>query len=220
MREIFSKYYTEMYSSYKTSAREEPARASDEKFVLIPHEKVMKFTSLIAKPVIDNRGFEVGKVKDIAITVLKNELPIVTGLITTNRFISWNDVGGFGDTFKLSKRSFELSYPQISNDVIFVGKRILDEQLVNENKNIGRVDDVKFMYDNKENKLKIIGICSGVLPRLGIKGFYETIPWQCVSEIRNERPTALVLDLKSRRLSPIPSDHDKGVVSSRFVGYN
>jgi len=213
VREIFDKYYSDMYSQYKTSNTLETPEIKwhEEKFVLVPHERVMRFTSLVSKPILDNRGAVVGKVRDlIMINPVKGrfDFPVVSGLVSEKRIIPWSDIASFGEAFVLNKRIFELAHPQTYSDAIFVGKRILDEQLVHENKNIGRVDDIKFAYDNKENKLKIIGICSGVLSRLGLKGFYDTIPWFCVAQIRDEKPTALVLDFKNKKLFTEIGRHD------------
>ncbi|MFH1630670.1 MAG: hypothetical protein ABIA21_00395 [Candidatus Aenigmatarchaeota archaeon] len=214
--EIFDKYYTQMYSQYRQNNQLEHSDSAwkEEKFVLVPHERIMKFTALKTKPMVDRKGGVIGKVRDVLIDApvinggIAADFPVVSGVVTDRRIVSWADIASFGDSFVLGKRIFELAHPQIYSNTIFVGRRILDEQLEHENKNIGRVDDVKFAYDAKENKLRVVGICSGVLSRLGMKGFYDTIPWCCVRQIRNEKPTAIVLDLKNRKLLNGLSTHD------------
>jgi sporulation protein YlmC with PRC-barrel domain len=164
----------------------------------------------MGKPVFDNKGFRIGKIKELfvvpdicdAFPPCEHGYPEVCGIVCNNKYIPWTRIVKFDPFPVLNVRGFELTPEMIPKNAIGISYRLLDEQLVDlSDKKIGRADDIVLSYDINANVMKIVGIFTGILLRTGLDQFHDFIPWTAVRAIRDDPPTAIVLQLAAKRLT-------------------
>ncbi|TAN37876.1 MAG: CBS domain-containing protein [Nitrospirae bacterium] len=182
-------------------------------------------SEIIKKPVLDPKGEELGKVKDLAI-VKGDPLPVVSMLIIERkkRFyrLPWADLNIFNKRIISSKiyRDSLRSY-EFSEDDLLMVRDILDKQIVDANgAKVVRVNDVKL--EGYHDKAVLIGVdvgMRGILRRLGIErgseeflnmfktGLpYNLISWNYIQPLR-PKLNAITLTVPRQMLSDLhPAD--------------
>lgn len=132
-------------------------------------------SEIIRKPVLDPKGEELGKVKDI-IVVKGEPFPKVSNLIIDkkkdNYLISWTDLNIFNKKIISSKIYSESlnKYEFDENDLLIV-RDIFDKQIVDANgAKVVRVNDVKLEGYESEAILVAVDVgMRGIMRRLGIE---------------------------------------------------
>lgn len=194
---------------------------SNEEYIVVQKERSFRLArDVLGKPVIDRFGFKIGKVNDLAIanSFCKGEcFPTVTGILVGKKFLSWANVKkidqpnphlrcGVNSHFTLAESLRRDDICPIPKDHMLLVKKILDEQLIDRHgRYIGRVDDIRLVYNIEEHALRVAGLYSGglsVLMRIGVDVFGNVIPWTCVERIRSEKPTGIVLNFQ-RKTMPV-----------------
>ncbi|MDA8082385.1 MAG: CBS domain-containing protein [Nitrospiraceae bacterium] len=135
------------------------------------------FTSeIIKKPVLDPRGEELGRVKDLAI-IKGDPLPVVSMLIIERRkkryaALRWSDLNIFNKKIiaAMTYRENLVEY-EFSKDDLLVVRDILDKQIVDANgAKVVRVNDIKLEGYNENAVLIAVDVgMRGILRRLGIE---------------------------------------------------
>jgi sporulation protein YlmC with PRC-barrel domain len=187
-------YSDHKYANY-TTAKVISQETSTADYVAMSKEQLVRLTKdILGKNVIDSNGFWFGNIEDIVVGDNFGGFPVVEGFVSKKRFIKWNDVKTLGKGIILNKRAFLIQPEAIAVNKILLGKHILDEQLLNhEDKCVGRIDDLAFMYDHYEKNLRLVGIFSGAGIRLGIEKNCNLIPWTAVSRIKHDNPKAVIV---------------------------
>ncbi|MBI5061548.1 MAG: hypothetical protein HZB67_04515 [Candidatus Aenigmarchaeota archaeon] len=187
-----------MFSSFHDSRRNE--------YFLMQKEMSLRFSKdMIGRPVIDRFGFKIGKVRDVAIPLssFKEPYPTVAGFMVEKKFIKWGMIAKLGKHLTLKESLRKGDICPIPRDQMFVGKKLLDEQLLDmQGKSIGRVDDIRLVYDATGSILKVAGLYSGasaLLMRIGIDIYGNVIPWSCIEKIR-ENPSGIVLRFQGKSM--------------------
>jgi len=187
----------------------------NEEYIVVQKEKSFRLArDVIGKPVIDRFGFKIGRVNDIAISGMScnstltdakgvnYSFPPVTGIMIGKKFIPWSSVKKIGMNFTLQESVHREDICPIPKDHMFLVKKVLDEQLIDGNgRYIGRVDDIRMVYNIEEHVFRVAGLYSGalsVLMRMGVDVFGNVIPWTCVERIRNEKPTGIILNFSRK----------------------
>ncbi len=178
-----------------------------QEFLLMQKEKSLRLTKdIMGRPVIDRFGFKIGKVRDTAISgsSCSEAYPFVTGFMVEKKFVGWGMVEKISSHITLKESLRKNDICPIPRDHVFIGKKILDEQLMDaQGRSIGRVDDIRLVYDVNAHALKVAGLYSGasaLLMRIGMDVFGNVIPWACVEKIRNEKPSGIVLNLQRKTM--------------------
>ncbi len=140
---------------------------------------------ILGKPVLDPRGEEIGKVKDIAVEA-GVRFPRAIGLSLERkkalRYLPWEDLSIFNRRI-ISSRKMEGEIPEGTGgeDALFIVKDILDKQIVDINgAKVVRVNDVKLTEEGGIAYVTDVDVgMRGILRRLGIErrgdAFFETI---------------------------------------------
>ncbi len=138
-------------------------------------------SELIKKPVLDPKGDEVGRVKDL-IVIRGEPLPRVSALILEEkkkRFcLEWENVGIFNKRIISSKIHAPKLKPYESiDDNLLIVRDVFDKQIVDANgAKIVRVNDVRL--EGRDNNACLSGVdvgVRGILRRLGIERKSENI---------------------------------------------
>jgi len=152
-------------------------------------------SEIIGKSVLDPKGEEIGKVRDLAI-VKGEPLPKVSALIIEKKkktfFLPWTDLNIFNkkiiaaNVYGDSLRPYELS-----EESLLVVRDILDKQIVDVNgAKVVRVNDIRLEGLNSEAVLIAIDVgVRGIMRRLGVerggedlfKLFKKTLPYSLIS---------------------------------------
>ncbi|MCK5504824.1 MAG: PRC-barrel domain-containing protein, partial [Thermodesulfovibrionia bacterium] len=138
-------------------------------------------SELIKKPVLDPKGDEVGRVKDL-IVIRGEPLPRVSALILEEKkkryCLEWENVGIFNKRIISSKIHAPKLKPYESiDDNLLIVRDIFDKQIVDANgAKIVRVNDVRL--EGRDNNACLSGVdvgVRGILRRLGIERKSENI---------------------------------------------
>lgn len=152
-------------------------------------------SEIIKKPVLDPKGEELGKVKDLVI-VRGDPLPKVFSLIIEAKkklfYLLWTDLNIFNKKIISSNvYSGSLKPYELKEDDLLIVRDILDKQIVDANgAKVVRVNDIKLEGYNSEAVLIAVDVgMRGILRRLGIerggediaKIFKKTLPYSLIS---------------------------------------
>jgi len=132
-------------------------------------------SEILGKPVLDPKGEELGRVKDLII-VKGEPLPKISALVVRKKkilnFLRWEHIGIFNRRIISAKVYMEglESYTPSDEDLLVV-RDILDKQIVDVNgAKVVRVNDVKLEGFNSEACLIAVDVgMRGILRRLGIE---------------------------------------------------
>lgn len=200
-------------------------------------------SDVLKKPVLDPKGEELGRIRDIEI--IKGELlPVVRALVVQkgkNTFrLNWNQIDIFNKKVIASKVFADALEPyQMGEEALFVSRDILDKQIVDANGvKVVRVNDIK-LEGYKDDALIVavdVGM-RGILRRIGwerggedllklvgIELNYNLISWNYLQPL-NPRLSTLALTVPRQMVSELhPADiaelisqvsHDEG---ASFIG--
>jgi len=182
-------------------------------------------SEILKKPVLDPKGDEIGRLKDIVV-VRGKHLPAVSALILKQKAglyrLEWESVGIFNKRIissKLYAQKIRIYTP--SEEDLLITRDILDKQIVDANGvKIVRVNDVKLEGVNNKACLVAVDVgMRGILRRLGIeqesvnlyrmlgKTFpYNLIPWSYIQPLE-PRLTNISLTVPRQMLSALhPAD--------------
>ncbi|GAB4541533.1 MAG: CBS domain-containing protein [Thermodesulfovibrionia bacterium] len=182
-------------------------------------------SEILKKHVLDPRGDEIGRLKDI-IVVKGKDLPTVSALILQHKNVlyrlEWESVGIFNKRI-ISSRLYAQKirpYTPLDDDLMIV-RDILDKQIVDANGvKVVRVNDVKLEGINNKACLVAVDVgIRGLLRRLGIEHEsaniyrifgkalpYNLIPWNYIQPLE-PRLTTISLTVPRQMLSALhPAD--------------
>jgi sporulation protein YlmC with PRC-barrel domain len=146
---------------------------------------------ILGKNVLDPRGEEIGRVKDIAVDA-GVRFPRAIGLSLekkkARRYLPWEDLTIFNRRI-ISSRKTEEELPEngAEKDHLFIVRDILDKQIVDINgAKVVRVNDVKLTEEGGAVYVTDVDVgMRGILRRLGIErrgnAFFETIATRCAT---------------------------------------
>jgi CBS domain-containing protein len=152
-------------------------------------------SEIIKKPVLDPRGEELGKVKEMMI-VRGESLPKVSALIIERKkkffFLPWSDLNIFNKKIISSNKYKDSLQPyEFSDEDLLMARDILDKQIVDVNgAKVVRVNDIKLEGLKTDAVLVAIDVgMRGIMRRLGIerggedflKLFKKTLPYTMIS---------------------------------------
>jgi magnesium transporter len=140
---------------------------------------------ILGKPVLDPRGEEIGRVRDIAVEA-GMRFPRAVGLALerkkTRRYLPWEDLSIFNRRIISSRKmDAEVADDDTRIEHLFIVRDILDKQIVDINgAKVVRVNDVKLTEENGGAYVTDVDVgVRGILRRLGIErrgdAFFETI---------------------------------------------
>ncbi len=182
-------------------------------------------SEIIKKPVLDPKGEDLGRVKDMII-VKGDPLPKVSAIIIERKnkffYLPWNDLNIFNKKIissKVYKDSLN-TYEMNENDLLIL-RDILDKQIVDANgAKVVRVNDVKLEGYNGDAVLLAVDVgMRGILRRLGIErgseeflGFIKAslpcnlISWNYIQPLR-PKLNAIALTVPRQMLAELhPAD--------------
>ncbi len=160
---------------------------------------------ILGKTVLDPRGEEIGRVRDIAVEA-GARFPRAIGLSLekkkSRRYLPWEDLTIFNRRI-ISSRKTEGELPEagVGKDILFIVRDILDKQIVDINgAKVVRVNDVKLTEEGGAVYVTDVDVgMRGILRRLGIErrgdAFFETIrhplrhqliSWQFLQPLENK----------------------------------
>ncbi|MEW6108645.1 MAG: CBS domain-containing protein [Nitrospirota bacterium] len=132
-------------------------------------------SEIIRKPVLDPKGEEVGRVKDLVI-IKGDKLPKVSALIIERKkqpfILQWKDLNIFNKKIISSKVYGDSLQPyELKEDDLLIVRDILDKQIVDANgAKVVRVNDIKLEGYNEDALLIAVDVgMRGILRRLGIE---------------------------------------------------
>jgi magnesium transporter len=152
-------------------------------------------SEIVKKPVLDPRGEEIGRVKDLVI-VKGDPLPKVSALITEKRkshyILAWTDLNIFNKKIISSQiYADSLTSYEFRDEDLLVVRDILDKQIVDANgAKVVRVNDIKLEGFNGDAVLVAVDVgLRGIMRRLGIERggedflrlFKKTLPFSLIS---------------------------------------
>ncbi len=160
---------------------------------------------VLGKSVLDPKGDEMGKVRDIAVEG-GGPFPRAVGIVLernkTQRFLPWEDIAIFNRRIISSHKPEDaLSEYVPSPDRLLIAKDILDKQIVDINgAKVVRVNDVKLTDEGGNACLTDVDVgMRGLLRRLGIErrgeGFFrairhplrhQLIPWSVIQPLESK----------------------------------
>ncbi|MFZ5906870.1 MAG: magnesium transporter MgtE N-terminal domain-containing protein [Nitrospirota bacterium] len=152
-------------------------------------------SEILKKPVLDPRGEELGRVKDLV--VVKGEaFPMVSALILEKKkkaaYLPWHDLNIFNKRI-ISSNIYgqDLQSYEFSEEDLLIARDIFDKQIVDANgAKVVRVNDVKLEGFESEGILVAIDVgMRGIMRRLGVerggedfmKIFRRDIPYNLIS---------------------------------------
>jgi CBS domain-containing protein len=152
-------------------------------------------SDLLKKPVLDPKGEELGKVRDIA--MIKGEpFPKVSSLIIEKRkklfLLSWNDLNIFNKRIISAKIYSDLLLPYEYSEIdLLIVRDIFDKQIVDANgAKVVRVNDVKLEGFDSAAILAAVDVgMRGIMRRLGVERggedmmrlFRKNLPYNLIS---------------------------------------
>lgn len=132
-------------------------------------------SSIIKKPVLDPKGEELGRVRDLVI-VKGDPLPVILALIIEKKnklfYLSWTDLNIFNKkVISSSVYSESLLIYEFKEDDLLIVRDILDKQIVDANgAKVVRVNDIKLEGYHDRAVLVAVDVgMRGILRRLGIE---------------------------------------------------
>jgi CBS domain-containing protein len=138
-------------------------------------------SEIIKKHVLDPKGEELGRVKDLAI-VKGDPLPKVSALILERKkkfyFLPWSDLNIFNKKIISSNAySDSLTPYEFSEDDLLIVRDVLDKQIVDANgAKVVRVNDIKLEGYNNDAVLIAVDVgMRGIMRRLGIERGSEEV---------------------------------------------
>jgi CBS domain-containing protein len=152
-------------------------------------------SEIIRKTVLDPRGEDLGRVKDLSV-VKGDPLPRISALIVERKKktyrLDWNDLNIFNKRIISSKLYHnEIKPYEMPEDDLLILRDILDKQIVDANgAKVVRVNDIKLEGYNNEAVLIAVDVgMRGILRRLGIersgediaKLFKQSLPYNLIS---------------------------------------
>jgi len=140
-------------------------------------------SEIIRKPVLDPKGEDLGRVKDLAI-VRGDTLPMISALIIERKKkfykLPWSELNIFNKKI-IASRSYRdsLAPYEFSEDDLLMVRDILDKQIVDANgAKVVRVNDIKLEGYNDNAVLIAVDVgMRGILRRLGIERGSEEFLW-------------------------------------------
>lgn len=152
-------------------------------------------SEIIKKPVLDPRGEEIGRVKDLVI-IMGDTLPKVSALIIDRKkqvfILFWKDLNIFNKKI-ISSNVYgdNLQHYEMGENDLLVVRDILDKQIVDVNgAKVVRVNDIKLEGLNTDAVLLAIDVgVRGIMRRLGVerggedlfKLFKKNLPFSLIS---------------------------------------
>ena len=140
-------------------------------------------SEIIRKPVLDPKGEDLGRVKDLAI-VKGDPLPMISALIIERKKkffkLPWSDLNIFNKKIIASRVYKDSLVPyEFSEDDLLMVRDILDKQIVDANgAKVVRVNDIKLEGYNDNAVLIAVDVgMRGILRRLGIERGSEEFLW-------------------------------------------
>ena len=183
------------------------------------HIAEIYFSQLKGRGICDSKGHTVGKVKDI-VTLWSGGLPIITGILYSeepDKLIPASIVQNWdGKQILLAEPSEKIKTIQISHQELFVGKWLLDNQVIDlKGYKIVRVNDILLSCDEQDGTQHLsiiaadIGI-RGLLRRIGLEFLGSSlekkyISWQNITPLE-KRTGSLKLKLDKdhfKKLHPV-----------------
>ena len=183
------------------------------------HISEIYFSQLKGRGIFDIKGHAIGKVKDI-VTLWSGSLPVITGILYSeepDKLIPADIVQTWdGKQVILDETSENIKTTQISHQELFVGKWLLDNQVIDlKGYKIVRVNDILLSCDEQEGKQRLsiiaadIGI-RGLLRRIGLEFLGSSlekkyISWQHITPLE-KRTGSLKLKLDKdhfKKLHPV-----------------
>jgi CBS domain-containing protein/uncharacterized protein YrrD len=180
-------------------------------------------TQVLGRPVYDNTGDYVGKVRDIIVSP-SEPLPLVTAALVANghgeHLILWRQLREEVDRFSLPVRRDHIAQYSPREDDIWVKKAVLDRQIVDTHDyKVVRVNDVRFV--EAPGEVRLLGVdasTAGLLRELrmewlsGLAGLFginlseKIIAWEDV-ETLEQTAGPIKLKIPLEKLSKLhPSD--------------
>ena len=183
------------------------------------HIAEIYFSQLKGRGICDSKGHTVGKVKDI-VTLWSGGLPIITGILYSkepDKLIPASIVQNWDSKqIILAEPSENIKTTQISHQELFVGKWLLDKQVIDlKGYKIVRVNDILLSCDEQDGTQHLsiiaadIGI-RGLLRRIGLEFLGSSlekkyISWQNINPLE-KRTGSLKLKLDKdhfKKLHPV-----------------
>lgn len=144
------------------------------------------FSAIINTPVHDKDNELVGRLRDIAIDIKRgHKFPPLVGIVVKTRrggqeiFIGVEDVAAWSnESVVLKKGQIEILEKQADENLVFLGKNILDKQIVDlSGVRVVRVNDLQFSQVQGVMSLLAIDVSNaGLLRRLGLKQIFGLKP--------------------------------------------
>ncbi len=189
-------------------------------------------SEIIRKPVLDLRGEEIGRVKDLVI-VMGDTLPKVSALIIDRKkqlfILFWKDLGIFNKKIISSNIYGDNLQPyEMSENDLLVVRDILDKQIVDVNgAKVVRVNDIKLEGLNTDAVLLAIDVgVRGIMRRLGVerggedlfKLFKKNLPFSLISwnylQPLEPKLTKITLTVPQQMLSELHPADIADIISS------
>ena len=175
-----------------------------------PAQRITSLTHLQSRPVVDSRGREVGKLKDLVV-LFGGMYPRVSKLSIarageTDLLLSWEAVVEIAETptglaFVLDRPQEELTPTDLRGDEMALGRNILDKKVVDTHRRrVVRVNDVQLEW--RDDGYHVVAVLAGthsLLRRLlperllqwtvssfGLRIPHEVVPWEHVEPIETE----------------------------------
>ncbi len=175
-----------------------------------PAQRITSLTHLQSRPVVDSRGREVGKLKDLVV-LFGGMYPRVSKLSIarageTDLLLSWEAVVEIAETptglaFVLDRPQEELTPTDLRGDEMALGRNILDKKIMDtHHRRVVRVNNVQLEW--RDQGYHVVAVLAGIhslLRRLlpeqfllrtaasfGVEIPREVIPWEHVEPIETE----------------------------------
>ena len=175
-----------------------------------PAQRITSLTRLQSRPVVDSRGREVGKLKDLVV-LFGGMYPRVSKLSIarageTDLLLSWETVIEIAETptgltFVLDRPQEELTPTDLRGDEMALGRNILDKKIMDtHHRRVVRVNNVQLEW--RDQGYHVVAVLAGIhslLRRLlpeqlllrtaasfGVEIPREVIPWEHVEPIETE----------------------------------
>ncbi len=175
-----------------------------------PAQRITSLTRLQSRPVVDSRGREVGKLKDLVV-LFGGMYPRVSKLSIarageTDLLLSWEAVVEIAETptgltFVLDRPQEELTPTDLRGDEMALGRNILDKKIMDtHHRRVVRVNNVQLEW--RDQGYHVVAVLAGIhslLRRLlpeqlllrtaasfGVEIPREVIPWEHVEPIETE----------------------------------
>ena len=144
-------------------------------------KKIIYFSELYKKRVMDSRKKSIGALNDLSISG-GEKFPEVSHIVILHKgkriMIPWKHVEEFNNFIRLNTTFDRLDKREVRDDDIFLGQHILDMQVVDVNGlKVVRVNDIALTYI--KNKLAVVDIDVGtraIMRRLGLKKIINWMP--------------------------------------------